>query len=226
MVRPPARHDEVSGSTVVSSPQSVRLAHRGDYRPLAAMLARAFYDDPITSWFYPNAGRRLAHAERFFAIRLRQLDGLRLTFTTDDHSGAALWTPPGRWREDLRQSLMLLPMMPVLLPRIVRSTRAVREIERRHPLRAHYYLSVIGTEPSQQGEGVGSALLAVVLDRCDAEGIGAYLECSKECNVAFYVRHGFSVTECVDLPEGPPLWLMWRSPHPPKPHPADRPAAS
>lgn len=195
---------------------SVRRAHREDFRPLAAMLARAFYDDPITAWFYPNPERRLRYAQRFFAIRLRQLDGQRLTFTTADHSGVALWTAPGRWRENLRESLMLLPMMPALLPHIVRSTRAVREIERRHPALPHYYLSVIGTEPAQQGEGIGSALLAPVLHRCDAEGIAAYLECSKECNVAFYMRHGFSVTECVDLPEGPPLWLMWRAPQAPE----------
>jgi GNAT superfamily N-acetyltransferase len=107
---------------------------------------------------------------------------------------------------------MLLPMLPVLLPRIVRSTRAVREIERRHPVVPHYYLSVLGTDPEQQGGGIGSALLTPVLDRCDSDGIAAYLECSKESNVAFYARHGFAVTDRVQLPDGPPLWFMWREP--------------
>ncbi len=221
MVRPPTDRD-ATGRKAPGVPVGVRRARREDFDALSAMLARAFYDDPITSWFYPRPQRRLAYARRFFAIRLRQLDGLRLTFTTTDHSGAALWTPPGRWREDLRQSLMLLPMMPALLPHIVRSTRAVREIERRHPIVPHYYLSVIGTEPAVQGEGIGSALLSVVLDRCDSEAIAAYLECSKESNVDFYVRHGFSVTECVELPGGPPLWLMWRAPRQPAPPAASR----
>ena len=197
---------------VLCPPVSVRRARREDFPPLAAMLARAFYDDPVTSWFYPNPARRLARTERFFAIRLRQLADQELIFTTADHSGAALWTLPGRWREDLRQSLMLLPMLPVLLPRIVRSTRAVREIERRHPVVPHYYLSVLGTEPEQQGGGIGSALLDPVLRRCDCDGVAAYLESSKESNVDFYLRHGFSVTDCVDLPGGPPLWFMWREP--------------
>jgi GNAT superfamily N-acetyltransferase len=195
---------------VLCPPVMVRRARREDFRPLAAMLARAFYDDPVTSWFYPNPRRRLARATRFFGIRLRQLADQELIFTTEDHAGAALWTQPGRWREDLRQSLMLLPMLPVLLPRIRRSTRAVREIERRHPVVPHYYLSVLGTDPDQQGGGIGSALLAPVLDRCDVEGIAAYLESSKESNVAFYVRHGFSVTDRIELPDGPSLWFMWR----------------
>jgi GNAT superfamily N-acetyltransferase len=197
---------------VISTPVSVRPARAEDFGPLAEMLARAFYDDPVTAWFYPDAARRMKHARRFFGIRLRQLADQELIYTTPEHSGAALWTRPGRWREDLRQSLMLLPMLPVLLPRIVRSTAAVREIERRHPVVPHYYLSVIGTEPEQQGGGIGSALLGPVLQRCDTEGAGAYLESSKESNVAFYLRHGFAVTERIVLPGGPPLWLMWREP--------------
>ena len=197
-----------------SSSVSVRRARREDFRPLAAMLARAFYDDPVTSWFYPNPKRRLAHARRFFAIRLRQLAEQELIYTTHDHSGAALWTQPGRWRENFAQSLMLLPMLPVLLPRIGEYTRAVREIERCHPVVPHYYLSVLGTDPDQQGGGVGSALLVPVLERCDAEGVAAYLESSKESNIGFYTGHGFAVTERIDLPAGPPLWFMWREPRP------------
>jgi GNAT superfamily N-acetyltransferase len=207
---------------VIGTSVSVRLARREDFGPLAEMLARAFYDDPVTSWFYPDDARRLKHARRFFAIRLRQLACQELVYTTPEHSGAALWAGPGRWREDLRESLMLLPMLPVLLPRIVRSTHGVREIERRHPVRPHYYLSVLGTEPKQQGGGIGSALLGPVLQRCDTDGVGAYLESSKESNVDFYVRHGFSVTERIELPEGPPLWLMWREPRGRTGHRADR----
>lgn len=207
---------------VIGTSVSVRLARRDDFGPLAEMLARAFYDDPVTSWFYPDDERRMKHARRFFAIRLRQLAGQELVYTTPEHSGAALWAGPGRWREDLRESLMLLPMLPVLLPRIVRSTQGVREIERRHPVRPHYYLSVLGTEPKQQGGGIGSALLGPVLRRCDTDGVGAYLESSKESNVDFYVRHGFSVTERIELPEGPALWLMWREPRGRTGHRADR----
>ena len=191
---------------------SVRPVRREDFEPLAAMLARAFYDDPVTAWFYPNDAKRLRHAQRFFAIRLRQLAPQGLIYTTDDLSGAVLWALPDRWREDLRQALLLVPMLPVLLAHIVRSTRGVREIERHHPAAPHYYLSVLGTEPGRQGEGVGSALLAPVLERCDADGVPAYLESSKESNVSFYARHGFDVTERMELPGGPPLWLMWREP--------------
>lgn len=194
------------------TPVSARPVRRADFGALAHVLARAFYDDPVTTWFYPNPRRRMIHARRFFAIRLRQLAPQELMFTTPELSGAALWAAPGHWREDARQSLMLLPMLPVLLPRIRRVTRAVREIERHHPAELHFYLSVIGTDTELQGRGVGSALLAPVLERCDAHAVPAFLECSKESNVRFYSHHGFVVTDRIELPEGPPLWLMWRTP--------------
>lgn len=198
---------------VIGAPDGVRSAHREDFDALARVLARAFYDDPVTSWFYPNPRTRLRIARRFFAIRLRQLAPQQLIYTTPDRSGAALWAGPERWREDPRQTLMLLPMLPALAPRIRRTTRAVREIERHHPQRSHFYLSVLGIDPDRQGEGAGSALLAPVLERCDTDAVCAFLESSKESNLGFYARHGFVVADRIDeLPGGPPLWLMWRNP--------------
>ena len=57
-------------------------------------------------------------------------------------------------------------------------------------------------------------LMQPVLETCDRNEIPAYLESSKERNVAFYSRHGFKVTQEITLPKGPPIWLMWRDPRP------------
>jgi ribosomal protein S18 acetylase RimI-like enzyme len=86
-------------------------------------------------------------------------------------------------------------------------------MERRHPReKPHWYLAVLGTDPSAQGQGLGSAVLQPVLERCDTDGIGAYLESSKERNIDFYARHGFRVTGKIRLPRGPTMWPMWRDP--------------
>jgi ribosomal protein S18 acetylase RimI-like enzyme len=89
-------------------------------------------------------------------------------------------------------------------------------VERLHPKGPpHWYLGVLGTRKKAQGRGVGSSLLAPVLDRCDDEGIPAYLESSKHSNIAFYRRHGFEVTGEIPLPfGGPSVWSMWRDPRP------------
>jgi ribosomal protein S18 acetylase RimI-like enzyme len=97
----------------------------------------------------------------------------------------------------------------------VRALRALTHVEGRHPKEPHWYLGVLGTRTAAQGKGIGSALLAPVLERCDDEGIPAYLESSKHSNIAFYRRHGFEVTGEIALPSGgPSVWPMWRDPQP------------
>jgi GNAT superfamily N-acetyltransferase len=91
--------------------------------------------------------------------------------------------------------------------------RGLLGIERRHPPDPpHWYLAILGTEPAAQGQGLGSAMLGPVLEECDRDGVAAYLESSKDRNLAFYGRHGFQVTEEWRLPRGPRVWGMWREP--------------
>jgi len=96
---------------------------------------------------------------------------------------------------------------------LVGALKTLSTIEKKHPKDPpHYYLAFLGTRPDHQGKGLGSALLKPVLDKCDHEGLGAYLESSKESNLAFYARHGFNLTGEIQLPKGPLMWSMWRDP--------------
>ena len=94
-----------------------------------------------------------------------------------------------------------------------RAMGAFSMVEKMHPTEPHYYLLAIGVDPSKQGRGVGSSLLAPMTERCDRERMGAYLESSKERNVPLYERFGFKVRDEVRLPGGgPSIWPMWRDP--------------
>jgi len=190
---------------------SVRRAGPADIAALSSAIARAFYDDPVLSWTFPDDQRRLAQAEAFFSLRLRAMVPDGEVYTVEDQSAGALWAPPDRWKVGFLDSLRLVRLLP--WHGLGRTIRGFTAIEAAHPKTPpHYYLAVLGTEPAAQGRGLGSALLAPVLADCDELGIGAYLESSKETNIAFYARHGFRVTGEVDLPDGPRVWLMWRDP--------------
>ncbi len=83
-----------------------------------------------------------------------------------------------------------------------------------HPAgRAHEYLWMIGVAPERQGEGIGGALVQHVLDRCDREGLPAYLEASSARSRVLYERLGFELAgRPLELPDGPRMWPMWREP--------------
>jgi ribosomal protein S18 acetylase RimI-like enzyme len=188
---------------------AVRKATPADFPALTAALARAFDDDPVMHWLFPGEDRRRRNALRIFDIRLRQLIGQEQVYTTEDLAGAAIWSLPDRWQVGLRDSLELARLL--LTPRLPVLFSGFQRLENAHPHKPpHFYLAVLGTDPAEQGRGVGSALLRPVLELCDREGLPAYLESSKESNVDFYARHGFRVTCEIRLPKGPPMWPMWR----------------
>lgn len=186
----------------------IRTATPDDTPHLAATLARAFHDDPVAGYALPSDRRRPAQLRRFYVERLRTLLADELVFTDAGRRAAALWAAPDNWRTPLSELLRTR----ILTWRTPLFMLGGMRVEHRHPDEPHYYLAVLGVDPAAQGQGLGSQVIRPMLDRCDREGVPAYLESSKERNLAFYERHGFRVTGEVKLHLGPRLWLMWREP--------------
>jgi GNAT superfamily N-acetyltransferase len=195
----------------------VVVADAGDLPALADALQDAFFDDPVMAWILKEEHSRARRLAGLFGVQLRaHYLALGTVWTTPERSGAALWAPPGRAIIPPATLVRHLPGMVQALGRhTVRAVRALNHVESLHPKEPHWYLGVLGTRKAEQGRGVGSALLAPVLERCDAEGTPAYLESSKESNIAFYARHGFELRGEIALPGGgPTVWPMWRDPRP------------
>lgn len=194
----------------------VRLAD-ADVSRAATALARAFYDDPVASWMYRDESARHERLERGFALFMRRVWlPVDASYTTDSLAGAALWMPPGEWHLGFLAQLRMLPAMWAVsrrdLPRLLGFFNAMESV---HPENPHWYLPIVGVEPEWQGKGFGAALLRPILERCDAEGVPAYLEASSMRSRALYERQGFEVSgDEITAKDSPPLWPMWREPRP------------
>ena len=195
---------------------SVRGVTADELDALGAVLGRAYADDPVWTWVYPQTdrSRRLA---RMFRSLLRATRDRGATVLTDQaRRGAAIWQRSDDRSLGALGNLRVGTTMIASGARIRRGQAVMRAIERRHPKEPHWYLAVLGTDPAHQGEGVGSALVRHVLDDPANTPEPAYLETETEANVPFYERHGFEVIGQLDVPSGGPhLWLMWRQPHEP-----------
>jgi ribosomal protein S18 acetylase RimI-like enzyme len=193
---------------------TVRTATRDDVDAVAASMARAFADDPVMRYVFGDRHDIERRLTTFFAVDAeRHLRAGHDLYTTDERTAAAYWAPPGEWRTPMRHFLRSAPVMLRLIGRrLFPALAGLQQVEKRHPEEPHWYLAALGTDPAHQGKGHGGAVIAPVLDRCDEEGLPAYLESSKERNVPYYRRFGFEVTEEIPFGKGPTLWGMWRDP--------------
>jgi GNAT superfamily N-acetyltransferase len=192
---------------------AVRRAHPVDVAGLAVTLGRAFDDDPLTLWLFPDDDARRRKLPSFFRSLLRASLPFGEVYTVDDARCAAIWNPPGTfpmgWAKDAKLGLITTRLVGL---RMMTCARGLLYFASHHPKERHWYLQMLGTDPEWQGQGVGTAIMAPVLDRCDRQGERIYLESSKKRNIPFYERQGFVVTDEVQVPRGPVVWAMWRDP--------------
>ncbi len=199
--------------TVVRLPEA-SVAEAGE------VLARAFFDDPLWTWIEPDDERRRQMLPWFMTMSTRygQLAGEQYT-TAGRIMGVAAWSPPGA-DEDLdpdgsRTGFNEAPahMGEDALRRFLAMVEHQSAVRRQSMQQPFWYLPSLGVDPPFQRQGVGSALLAPVLDRADADSLACYLETEKAENLRFYGKRGFRVlVEDVNPGRGPRWWGLRREP--------------
>ena len=174
------------------------------------ILAEDFRDDPVINWSCNNPQT----LDAFFQFTLPIFIPHQLTYLDPQGRGAASWLGPGQtlhWPYSLSSVVKVLKLGG--LTGMYRLLLSGMKTERYHPKTPHYYLFAIGVTAGHKGQGIGTSLISHILRQCDAEGMPAYLENSKEGNLPFYEGHGFKVQQQIRFAKSaPPVWLMWREP--------------
>jgi GNAT superfamily N-acetyltransferase len=199
---------DVVAATASTAALRPRKATAVDLSSLADTLALAFYNDPVVMWCVEDGSRRRQLSPAFFKAVAESYLAYDQTYAVDEGVSTALWAPPGAADDE-----QLPPVLgEILQDDAERLFEVFGLLAENHPVAPHHYLFLLGTRPQWQGRGLGSALMAPVLQRCDRDRVPAYLEATSERNVPLYLRHGFEVTAEIQIPGGPTIWPMWRAP--------------
>lgn len=191
---------------------AVRKTEAGDVDAVARMLARAFFNDPLTSHFLPDENTRPQKLVRMFRLLHKLGVPHGACFTAAGYECATLWRPPNEWHLPWWQYVTNGPeMLGIFGTGALKVMGAMDRIEKVHPKEPHWYLQVIGTDPPKQGKGFAGVLLRNQLAVADAGAMPCYLESSKPTNIPVYRAFGFEVVREISLPNGPTLWPMWRN---------------
>jgi ribosomal protein S18 acetylase RimI-like enzyme len=186
----------------------------------ARVLAEAFLDYPMFTFYFPNPSRRAHQLPWYLRNVLRCALRCGEVWTTPETAGVLFALPPGHTslsiREYVRNGFVLAPVMLGL--RNYRQSmqcesfvgRMQRDLMVNKP---HYYLWGVAVDPSQQGKGIGNALMRLFLARSDAEGMPVYLETHDGQNVGYYEKDGFELILETSIPKhNLPVWCMRRTP--------------
>jgi GNAT superfamily N-acetyltransferase len=196
---------------------------REDLAQVGCVLARAFADDPFYVALISDRTQRMRVLPPYFehaATDALELDAARVVETGElGVAGAALWAPPAAadgaaaampTRTGALEDLFGADAF-ATYGTVMAHLRTSRKELVSSP---HWYLNLVGVDPSAHGLGIGRSLVQPMLQRADREGRITALETFATTNIALYARFGFHVRHSdVEARTGLRWWLLTRPPH-------------
>jgi hypothetical protein len=187
----------------------------------AALLGRAFVDDPLIKAILPpieDATERARRMGQMFAVALasQRHSGQPLVGVIHDGRVGATAIIEQVGRPPSVASIVLhgFALLPALariggLGGVRRAVAALDVLSRNRPTVPHLYLNVLGVEPALQGRHFGVAVLDWLREQTllRPDLLGVYLETAKEANVGYYSHVGYRVTGEI-YPLGVRMWQM------------------
>lgn len=204
-----------------AGPPNIALLFPPLYAEAAAVLGRAFVDDPLICAIIgnlPGAGARAARMAHLFNVILTEQAHAGQPVMGVIHQGrvgaAAIIEQVARPSSSAATVIRGLALIPELVRAagfggVLRAISTLATLLEHRPAEPHIYLNVLGVDPALQRRHFGVALLdylrAQAAIRSDLAGV--YLETATAANVAYYSHLGYRVIGEL-RPLGVRVWRM------------------
>jgi len=176
------------------------------------VLARAFQDDPLFIYCFPDPKERKIKNVTFCEFLI--LNGILygdVYITSTDIEGVSVWWPFFKKDENIEMlSKEIKRRMrkakrdsfsdPGFIERYGVFTEVQSSFENEHVNFPHWELMIIGVDPIHQGKGYGSKLIRMKLAEIDEQNLPCFLHTEKEENVKLYEHFGFEIVGKVKVP--------------------------
>ncbi|WP_378731636.1 hypothetical protein [Nocardia brasiliensis] len=182
--------------------------------PEAGVLAQAFADDPLMTYFWPDANRRHRAMPYFWESRVesRRRNGIVDTVRddTNDIVSVVLWDPPGVTSIAAKPG-SLLRALGLAVPRVLATSRRMEHLRPKQP---HLYLAAGASLPHAQGKSLVSDIIRARVANTDVD---CFTVATNQTSRAIAEYGGFHLVAELPINKGPTVYGLLRPAGPPAP---------
>lgn len=194
--------------------QRTEIATIENLEPLVELLSSTCAEDRLVNWLVHD---QTDSKEKFFRLILANAFLTKARAITNEENSALLcWVSPKEHAANQKELIRMLPQLKKLNYLLRHSSSFGIGIKLLQPFKRSlrsYHISILAVHPSKQKLGLANLLLEPLFKKSDEQKIPVTVELTEENQLSIFRHYDFHVIESVDIPEGPTIWHLMRSPN-------------
>lgn len=169
-------------------------ANYNDKEQIVNILTHSFDDNKSVNYIIKQDRKRVVRIKKLMEYSFEVCYLFGDVFLSNDRNGCALILMPDKKKTTFETILLdaKLVFSCIGISNIKKAFDRESKINKLHPEAPIYYLWFIGVNPSQQNQGIGSALMNDVISESISNKRSIYLETSTIKNIPWYEKLGFA----------------------------------
>lgn len=181
-----------------------------DKNRIIDILTQSFLDNKSVNYVIKQDSRRNQRIQALMDYSCNLCSEFGKVYVNESNKAVALVMYPDKKKASIKTVLWDLEFIckSTGVGNIKKALHREAKIKKEHPHIPFTYLWFIGTESSEQGKGIGTALMSQIISESEKLNRPIYLETSTDRNIPWYQKFGFQIYRELDF--GYKLYCMKR----------------
>lgn len=165
------------------------------------ILTQSFLDNKSVNYIIRQDGKKQQRIQTLMGYSYNLCSEFGKVYVNENSKACALVIYPDKKRISIKSILwdMRFIHKSIGIGNIKKVLQREAIIKKEHPHIPFSYLWFIGTEPSAQGKGIGTALMKQIISESEKLNRPIYLETSTDKNIPWYQKFGFQIYRELDF---------------------------
>lgn len=165
------------------------------------ILTQSFFDNKSVNYIIKQDGNKQLRIQALMDYSYNLCSEFGNVYVNENSKACALVMYLDKKRTSFKSILwdIRFILQSIGIGNVKKTLQREAKIKKEHPLIPFTYLWFIGTEPSEQGNGIGTALMEQIISESEKLNRSIYLETSTCKNIPWYEKFGFQIYRELDF---------------------------